>query len=187
MPRGGIPSVVRAVVRNGRFPATDLRSCSSESKGRALPNVFEPLMIVLVVSLAADCGGGGEEASGPRPANPDVTVDKNGASPASATTGGSTAPEGTMAVKAARATQGEASGGARVETCDGGSIRLNAAENRLVELHNEARTQRGLEPLCVNPTLTEAARSHSEDMIEKDYFAHTFPGGESLGERLKRF
>ncbi len=90
-----------------------------------------------------------------------------------------------MAVKAARATH--ASDGLRVRTCDGGSIRLNAAEKRLLELHNEARTQRGLEPLCVDPTLTEAARAHSEDMIEKDYFAHTTPGGGSLGERLKRF
>ena len=92
-----------------------------------------------------------------------------------------------MSVTAARATQ-EASGGFQeVQTCDGGTIRLNAAESRLVELHNEARTQRGLEPLCVNPTLTEAARAHSKDMIEKDYFAHTSPSGGSLGERLKRF
>lgn len=98
-----------------------------------------------------------------------------------------------MAVAAARAEQREAStpppasGGGPVETCDGGSIRLNAAEKKLLELHNEARTQRGLEPLCVNPALTEAARAHSEDMIEKDYFAHTTPDGETLGDRLKSF
>lgn len=41
--------------------------------------------------------------------------------------------------------------------------------------------------MCVNPALTEAARAHSEDMIEADYFAHAAPDGESLGERLKRF
>jgi uncharacterized protein YkwD len=79
------------------------------------------------------------------------------------------------------------SSGGRVETCGGGSIYLNAKEKRYLELHNEAREQRGLESLCLQPTLTKAARSHSKDMIENDYFAHSTPGGESLGERLKRF
>ncbi len=77
--------------------------------------------------------------------------------------------------------------GDHVETCGEGSIYLNAKEKRLLELHNEARKQRGLELLCPQPTLTKAARSHSKDMIENDYFAHTTPGGESIGERLKRF
>lgn len=156
----------------------------------AFKNVFKLLVVGLAVSLlVAGCGGGEDGASGPRPGSLDEATTQNATTSADAApTVGSTAPEGTMAVAAARATQEDkASGGVRVETCDGGSIRLNAAENRLVELHNEARKQRGLEPLCVNPTLTEAARAHSEDMIAKDYFAHASPSGGSLGERLKRF
>lgn len=145
-----------------------------------MPNVSKPLIVVvllLVVSLLAGCGGGETQARAPRPS-----------APVAATTEGPTVPEGTMAVAAAHTTQETSSGGQKVvQTCDGGSIRLNAAENRLVELHNEARTQRGLEPLCVNPTLTQAARAHSQDMIDKDYFAHTSPSGETLGGRLKRF
>jgi uncharacterized protein YkwD len=81
----------------------------------------------------------------------------------------------------------ERSGGYLVETCGGSSIRLDAPEKVLLKLHNEARRQRGLESLCLEPALVEAARAHSRDMMERDYFAHTSPDGETLGERLKRF
>ena len=130
------------------------------------------LILGLMVLPTAACGGE-DRADGP---------DGNGPEEAAAT-------EGTQAVagEEVRASTASADSGGRVETCDGGSIRLYAAEERLLELHNEARRQRGLEPLCLQPTLTEAARAHSEDMIEEDYFAHTAPGGETLGERLKRF
>ena len=131
------------------------------------------LVAGLLVLLATGCGGEGDRSDGP---------DGNGPEEAAAT-------EGTQALateKEVRSSTGGASGGL-VETCDGGSIRLNATEERLLQLHNEAREQRGLEPLCLQPTLTEAARAHSEDMIEKDYFAHVSPSGETLGERLKRF
>jgi len=123
---------------------------------------------------AAGCGGE-DRADG---------ADGNGPEETAAT-------EGTQAVAGERevraSTGAAASGGGPVETCEGGSTRLSAAENELLKLHNEAREQRGLEPLCLQPTLTEAARAHSEDMIEEDYFAHTAPSGETLGERLKRF
>ena len=94
--------------------------------------------------------------------------------------GGSTASGG-----ATRAAADQSSGG-RVETCDGGTIRLNAQEKRTVELHNEVRRERDLEPLCVQRALTEAARVHSREMIRKDYFSHESYGGASLVERLRR-
>lgn len=53
------------------------------------------------------------------------------------------------------------------ETCEEGSMYLNAYEKRILELHNQTREQRELQSLCVNPTLTEAACAHSKDMIEK--------------------
>lgn len=71
-----------------------------------------------------------------------------------------------------------------VRTCDGGSITLNHKERRVLVLHNRARKERGLRPLCIDPRLTLAARAHSWEMIEEDYSSYD---GESVGERLKRF
>lgn len=64
-----------------------------------------------------------------------------------------------------------------VRTCDGGSFGLTAPEYESLELHNEAREGAGLGHLCVNPTLTEAARAHASDMMERDYFSHYSAGG----------
>ena len=57
-------------------------------------------------------------------------------------------------------------------TCDGGTIALDAEENRIVHVQNRARISSGLEPLCVDPILTEAARGHAADMIARNYFGH---------------
>ena len=122
-------------------------------------NAFKLLTIVLALLIA---GCGGEEG---RAGSPD---------------GGTTGD--TAAVSTA-----EASDGGQVQTCNGGGIYLNATEKQLLGLHNETRKERGLKPLCVHPALTEAARAHSKDMIEQDYFAHATPSGESLGERLRHF
>jgi len=73
-----------------------------------------------------------------------------------------------------------------VEACGGESMQLEPEEERALELHNEAREHHGLEPLCADPQLTRAARSHSEDMIQKRYFSHASPSGETLGARLER-
>ena len=72
-------------------------------------------------------------------------------------------------------------------TCDGGSISLTNAEGRILKLHNQARTSRGLKALCVQPDLTKAARAHSQEMLDKDYMAHNSFDGESVKQRLERF
>jgi uncharacterized protein YkwD len=74
-----------------------------------------------------------------------------------------------------------------VETCSGESITLGVKEERTLVLHNETRADHGLEPLCINPVLTRAARSHSKEMVEKDYFSHYSYNGEGVGARLRRF
>ncbi|MDQ3863276.1 MAG: CAP domain-containing protein [Actinomycetota bacterium] len=74
-----------------------------------------------------------------------------------------------------------------VETCGGGSITLKAREKRILVLHNRTRANHSLKPLCVNPRLTRAARSHSREMIKKDYFSHDSYDGEGTGARLRRF
>lgn len=131
------------------------------------------LIVGLMVLLAAGCSGEGARIGDP---------DGNASDRAGAT-------ESTRAIageKEVTISTDPAAGG-RVETCGGDDIYLNATEKKLLGLHNEARKERGLKPFCVHPTLTEAARAHSEDMIEQDYFAHATPSGESLGERLRRF
>ena len=74
-----------------------------------------------------------------------------------------------------------------VRTCDGGTIAVNSNEKRMLDLHNNARTKRGLKALCVHPTLTWAARAHSQEMLHKDYASHNSFNGESLKKRLERY
>lgn len=40
---------------------------------------------------------------------------------------------------------------------------------------NEARARQGLRPLQMNSGLTEAARSHTQEMLNLNYFSHTSP------------
>ena len=77
--------------------------------------------------------------------------------------------------------------GGYVTTCGGGSLYLNAQERRTLQLHNQTRAGRGLGMLCVNPALTRAARAHSQEMIDRDYFSHNSANGERPGARLRRF
>lgn len=77
--------------------------------------------------------------------------------------------------------------GGYVTTCGGGSLYLEAKEKRTLQLHNQTRAQRGLGTLCVNATLTRAARAHSLEMIQRDYMSHNSYNGETPGARLRRF
>jgi uncharacterized protein YkwD len=85
---------------------------------------------------------------------------------------------GACALEAERA---DARGSATARTCSGGRIDLKANEKRVLQLHNRAREQRKLKPLCVHPKLQKAARAHSAAMIKKDRFYHG-----PVGARLKR-
>jgi uncharacterized protein YkwD len=82
----------------------------------------------------------------------------------------------------------EAAGGGYASRCGGGKIFLYATEERLLTLHNNARENHGLKPLCVHPALQRAARAHSKDMIQHNYFAHGTRGrNESACARIRRF
>ncbi|MBO8169916.1 MAG: peptidoglycan-binding protein [Thermoanaerobacteraceae bacterium] len=52
---------------------------------------------------------------------------------------------------------------------------LTADERRMIELVNQERINRGLEPLKVDMSLVETARLKSKDMVENNYFAHKSP------------
>lgn len=51
---------------------------------------------------------------------------------------------------------------------------------------NAARAEAGRAPLRTRPSLAEAARAHSSDMVERRYFAHDSPEGEGPADRAKR-
>ena len=78
-------------------------------------------------------------------------------------------------------------GSATVETCTGEPIQLSGYEKRVLDLHNWTRADYGLQPLCVHPDLTEAARAHSQEMLDGDYFGHASLDGGTSGGRLEGF
>lgn len=92
-----------------------------------------------------------------------------------------------IAVSAIQPQEANAASTVRVGTCDGGSMLLTTAESRTLTMHNQARTANGLPTLCVHRLLTRAARSHSQEMINKDYFAHESFNGETDIARMQRF
>jgi len=62
---------------------------------------------------------------------------------------------------------------------------LTADEQQMLDLVNKERVANGLNPLKVNPTLTQVARAHSADMINRNFFDHTNPDGKTPFDRIK--
>ena len=54
-----------------------------------------------------------------------------------------------------------------------------------VELMNDHRESVGCLPLVWNDDVADVAQAHSEDMVERDFFAHTNPDGDSPFDRLQ--
>ncbi len=67
------------------------------------------------------------------------------------------------------------------------STQLTAPEKAVLALINTARTSRGLHELRVVPSLERASRSHSRDMLKRDYFSHCSFSGASYSARLLSF
>ncbi len=59
------------------------------------------------------------------------------------------------------------------------------AETRLVKLVNEQRLQHGKLPLLLRLDLALVARKHSEDMRDRNFFAHVNPDGNDVSGRAK--
>jgi len=57
-------------------------------------------------------------------------------------------------------------------------------EEQVVALVNAAREQSGCGPVRIVPQLVKAARGHSTDMSDRDYFDHTTPEGVGFAERI---
>jgi uncharacterized protein YkwD len=53
-----------------------------------------------------------------------------------------------------------------------------------VQQMNAHRVSLGLQPLLWHPGVAAVAEAHSQDMIDRDFFSHTNPDGESPWDRL---
>ncbi|SFH39364.1 Uncharacterized conserved protein YkwD, contains CAP (CSP/antigen 5/PR1) domain [Palleronia marisminoris] len=61
---------------------------------------------------------------------------------------------------------------------------LDALRQRALELVNTSRSEAGLPELSLGPILNEAAQSHAVDMVERDYYAHVGPDGQTPADRF---
>lgn len=59
-------------------------------------------------------------------------------------------------------------------------------EQKVVDLTNRLRQEFNCPPLAVSPELSLAARYHSQDMADQNYFSHTDLGGHSPGWRAQQ-
>jgi uncharacterized protein YkwD len=62
----------------------------------------------------------------------------------------------------------------------------SSAEDSMLELVNQERKSRGLEPLVMDSALRDVAREHSVDMLKRGYFGHNTLEGVSPSDRLKK-
>lgn len=61
---------------------------------------------------------------------------------------------------------------------DGQSIVVGVPfDDQIIELTNKYRKEKGLDPLVESSALNNAAQGKADDMLERDYFAHTAPDG----------
>jgi len=67
------------------------------------------------------------------------------------------------------------------------STTLTDAEQKMVNLVNEARAQNNLPPLTVDMQLANVARTKAQDMIDNNYFSHNSPKYGSPFDMMKSF
>ncbi|MDA0183625.1 CAP domain-containing protein [Solirubrobacter phytolaccae] len=65
------------------------------------------------------------------------------------------------------------------------AAKVDVATEAVTCLVNAERTSRGLKTLKRDGDLAQAARGHSRDMTKRNYFDHTSPGGETVGDRVR--
>jgi uncharacterized protein YkwD len=60
----------------------------------------------------------------------------------------------------------------------------DAEVQSLIDLVNDHRRSRGLNPLVWNDEVAAVAQAHSQDMVDRNYRSHINPEGENCGARL---
>lgn len=91
-----------------------------------------------------------------------------------------------VGVSATQPQRAEAADTVTVTGCTNTPVELDANEKAMLDLHNKQRASKGLKTLCIHPALQKAAEKHSQDMIDKDYFAHNSQDGTTFAQRIKR-
>jgi uncharacterized protein YkwD len=81
--------------------------------------------------------------------------------------------------------------GASAATCAGASARPSEVSGSEIAratlcLVNSQRRSRGLRVLRPNRRLSAAARRHARDIVRRQYFSHTAPGGSTFLQRIRR-
>lgn len=82
-------------------------------------------------------------------------------------------------------------GDAQADACAGSSTVPNddpgrkQAARAVLCLVNRARAAHALRTVRLSQLLGKAARSHSEDMVQRKYFAHAGPAGDTLADRIR--
>ena len=92
-----------------------------------------------------------------------------------------------MAATAVQPNEADAANTVEVRGCTGTKVVLGIEEKRVLDLHNQARKNKGARALCVHPALQRAAEAHSREMIRRDYHEHDSANGESFSRRLTRY
>lgn len=67
------------------------------------------------------------------------------------------------------------------------AITMTKPEKQMLALVNHVRATHGLAKLKVVASLERASRSHSRQMVRRDYFSHSSVNGESFASRVIRF
>lgn len=61
---------------------------------------------------------------------------------------------------------------------------LAAVRNEMLASVNFERSQAGLRPLDIDPLLNQAAQAHTDDMLNRSYYAHESPEGQTAYDRI---
>lgn len=67
------------------------------------------------------------------------------------------------------------------------NIDVSEDEQKLLELVNKARAEKGLEQLAIDENLMKVARTKAKDMIENSYFSHQSPTYGSPFDMMRQF
>lgn len=62
---------------------------------------------------------------------------------------------------------------------------MSSDQRQALKLLNDDRKKRNLAPLQFNPQLATLAESYARDMIDRDFFSHRNPEGQTPFERMK--
>lgn len=64
------------------------------------------------------------------------------------------------------------------------ALELDPARDRALTLLNADRSEQDLPPLQLDAALNAAAQRHADDMLQRDYYAHTSPEGDDVQDRF---